>query len=183
MPWKTSDRYAEAGARSFTKAKRATFFGTLAATCNIARSAREAGVSETYVYRLCHTDPSFLRAWQEAMREAAARLEMTLLERSINGRVRTVWHAGKRVGREKEVSDRLGLAMLDRMHRNEPSEEPEDEDARAEALRADITAKIEAVRKRLAADQALLPDRRGEEARDDGGGGGGDSGKAGPELG
>jgi hypothetical protein len=70
--------------RRWTKAKEAIFFEALAATANVAHSARAAGA-----YLRKKRDPAFAAAWREALEVGFAELELQLLRHSLNGCERT----------------------------------------------------------------------------------------------
>ena len=73
----------------FTAARQEAFFATLADTCNVTRAIRAAGVSRrtVYAHRIKHA--AFRARWAEVLRESYARLELMMLERAINGTVKT----------------------------------------------------------------------------------------------
>lgn len=57
----------------------ATFLDHLAASCNVAWSAAQAGFSAVTVYNHRRTDPGFARQWEEALEHGYIRLETELL--------------------------------------------------------------------------------------------------------
>jgi len=58
------------------------FLNSLAASCNVERSAAEAGFSKVTVYKRRRLDPAFAASWQAALEQGYARLEMMLVQRS-----------------------------------------------------------------------------------------------------
>ena len=89
-----------------------TFLVTLGDTCNVARSARVAGFSSSWAYRLRKRDASFRAGWAEAVREGYAKLELVLLERAMKGTPRPIM---RRDGSERivrEYSTALAVALL-----------------------------------------------------------------------
>lgn len=82
-----------------TPAQIETFLITLGDTCNVALSARKAGFSQSWAYRLRKRDASFRAGWAEAVREGYAKLELVLLERAMKGTPKPIARsAGERVG-------------------------------------------------------------------------------------
>lgn len=68
---------------SFTAAKRKLFLDELAASCNVERARKAAGVLSPCVYRVRQRDPLFAEQWQAALEIGYERLEMALLRRAI----------------------------------------------------------------------------------------------------
>ena len=91
-----------------------TFLVTLGMTCNVAMSARKAGFSQSWAYRLRKRDAGFRAGWAEAVREGYAKLELVLLERVMKGTRKLI------VGRDgssriiREYSTALAVALLKR---------------------------------------------------------------------
>ena len=91
-----------------------TFLVTLGMTCNVAMSARKAGFSQSWAYRLRKRDAAFRAGWAEAVREGYAMLELVLLERVMKGTRKLI------VGRDgssriiREYSTALAVALLKR---------------------------------------------------------------------
>jgi hypothetical protein len=75
--------------RRWTKAKEAIFFEELAATANVARAVRAAGMGKNGAYQRKKRDPAFAAAWREALEVGFAELEMHMLRHSLNGCERT----------------------------------------------------------------------------------------------
>lgn len=69
----------------FTATKRQAFLDALGLSCNVARSALWAGVSESLVHRLRRKDPAFAAQWQTALEMGYDRLEALALEHSGAG--------------------------------------------------------------------------------------------------
>lgn len=133
-------RVVKARASAFDETKRARFLEALAATCNVALSCREARVGETTVRRHYATDAGFRASWDGAVASAYQNLELALLERSLNGKTKTVTKADGSTDRTHEYPNALALTLL-RLHRDKAAasdieEEEEDiEDVRARILR------------------------------------------------
>lgn len=72
-------------AERWTAERRATFLAALAELANVAAAARVAGVPERSPYNLKRKDPAFAAAWEAAIDEGYARLELLLLRRATYG--------------------------------------------------------------------------------------------------
>lgn len=97
---------------SWDEKKRQTFLSTLAVTANVLESCRAVGMTGPGVYQLRKRDPQFRAQWLAALREAYQQLELTLLDRSINGRERPVYYAGQVIGAIHHYPDRLAMNLL-----------------------------------------------------------------------
>jgi len=97
---------------AWTADKKAMFLAKLAATANVSASARACRMSESAVYRLRQRSAEFRAAWQTALREGYARLELMMLERAMHGVEKPVFHAGKQVGTYREYPDRNSMTLL-----------------------------------------------------------------------
>lgn len=141
----------------WTAKKRELFLSELAATANVRGSARAAGMSDQGLYSLRQRDPAFRAAWDAALREGFARLEMMLLERAMNGVAKPVFHGGQAVGEVTEYSDRLAMGLLAH-HRGaviamaaaEAAEAGKSDDG--EAARARLIARFAEINMRLGGD-------------------------------
>ena len=105
----------------WTAAKRARFLEALAETCNIAESLRRVKMGASGLAKLRARDAAFRAGWAVAIREAVARLEVVLLERALNGTVKTVVKAGGQTETMHEYPNAIALQLL-RMHRGEAGE-------------------------------------------------------------
>ena len=136
-------RKARAG--SWTAAKRSAFIEELAATCNVAASLRTVGMSAVSVYKLRKRSAEFRAQWAEALREGYAKLEMMLIERAMNGTVKTVTRAGGAVDKTREYPNHVALALL-RMHKDKVGEaETAYTEQDLEEVRRRIVRKVAAV--------------------------------------
>lgn len=108
--------------RQWTAARTDLFFAQLAETVNVTRAAERADIPVSSVYLRRRKDPAFAARWLEALDEGYARLEMLLLEQSVNGfeRVETVADGDGAVKQVKTVrSFPHGVALtLLRLHRD-----------------------------------------------------------------
>jgi hypothetical protein len=151
---KTGPQLRKESARAWTVAKRGAFLSELAATCNVRASADAAGMSVSAVYGLRMRDARFRAQWREALREGYAKLELMLIDRAMNGSVKTVTRAGGAVDKTHEYPNGLAFQLL-KMHREEAqvadSEHDPDE---IEEVRRRIARKLDALRRRIEAEQA-----------------------------
>jgi hypothetical protein len=149
--------------RAFDKTKQDIFFETLAATCNVTRSARRAGVGKFAVYDHRRKSAAFRARWAAAIGEAYANLELTMIERMLNGTVKTVRRADGSVDETREYPNAIALQLL-RLHRDtaveaERDHEPED----VEEVRAQLAERLERLRGRMEA-----AEKRGDDCADGG---------------
>ncbi len=72
-------------AERWTVDKRAAFLAALTELANVAAAARVAGVPEHSPYQLKASDAGFAEAWEAAIDEGYARLELLLLRRATFG--------------------------------------------------------------------------------------------------
>jgi hypothetical protein len=105
----TDDTEREKG---WPAATRRTFLDALAAGGSVAAAAKEAGTSESGAYRERRRSAAFRDAWEKALAERYAMLELKMLERALDGVEKPVFQTGKEVGRVREYSDRLALSLL-----------------------------------------------------------------------
>jgi hypothetical protein len=141
--------------RDWTKAKEANFIEQLAVTCNVTLAAKQAGVGNSTVYARRRKDAAFRGAWGEALAQAYARLEVETLERTLNGRMRTIVAKDGSETREMVYDERTALSLL-RLHRDN-AREPERLEAAEQAIspaeagevRAKLMAKLKRVRIQL----------------------------------
>jgi len=135
--------------RPFTAARQEKFFATLAATCNVSRACRAAGIGRDCVYNYRRKSAAVRARWAEAVRESYARLELMMLERMIDGTVKTITRADGSVDTVHEYPNALALQLL-RQHRETAAEaelehEPED----VEEVRQRIADRLERLRAQL----------------------------------
>jgi hypothetical protein len=111
---KSSPKLCKPRSDSIDDTQTATFFATLAETCNVVRSAKAAGFSANWAYRRRKRDAGFRNAWAEAVREGYAKLELVLLERAIKGTPKLVRTARGSDRVMREYSTALSVALLRR---------------------------------------------------------------------
>ncbi len=66
----------------WTDEAEAMFLDHLAASCNVTASAEAAGFTNYSAYKRRRTDPAFAQAWQAALEQGYARIEMALVRRA-----------------------------------------------------------------------------------------------------
>lgn len=133
----------------WTAAKKRTFLDELASTCNVAASLRAAKMRPASLYRLRRRCAAFRAEWEQSLREGYAKLEVMLLERAMNGTVKTVERSGGAVDKTHEYPDALALRLLQMHREGARPEEREHHPDDIEAVRARIMRKLKAVRQRL----------------------------------
>lgn len=147
-------KMAAAGRGAWSKRKGDIFLRELAATCNVSAAGKIAGITSGQVYRRRSQDAAFRAGWNRALAEGYARLELMMLERSLNGTLREVKRADGSMGTMREYPDRIALVLL-KMHRDRVVEiETLPDDEEIEKVRARIARKLEIVRQRLEAKRA-----------------------------
>jgi len=92
--------------------RKACFLEVLRQTANVARAAREAGLSSSTVYAHRARFAGFARDWDAAMAEALDELECQLIERARNGVEKPVYYRGEVVGSVRSYSDALAMFLL-----------------------------------------------------------------------
>ena len=133
---------------------RTTFLAELAATSNVAASARKAGVSASHAYEVRRRNAEFYREWQEALCEGYDHLEMNLLHRLREGEIRPATGAK----RGTRVFDNATALRLLALHRDSVARQRAVQDSRnSEAILAAIDAKIDRIRQRKLKEQAAAP--------------------------
>ena len=159
--------------RSFTKAKQDKFFQVLAATCNVTAAYKAAGVGHHCVYDHRRKYAAFRARWADAVRESYARLELMMVERMLNGTVKTVTRADGSVETIHHYPDWIALQLL-RLHRQTAAEAGiEHGPGEIDEARARIADKLERLKARLEREKAEKAagegDGRGDSPRGDGG--------------
>ncbi|MDE8650800.1 hypothetical protein [Novosphingobium album (ex Liu et al. 2023)] len=136
---------SRAGQPAAPKDWRKTFLDELAATSNVAASARKAGIAPSTAYEARRQDPEFYRNWQEALCEGYDHLEMHLLQRLREGEVKPA--AGARRG--TRVFDNGTAFRLLTIHRETAARQRAIlENRNADAILEGINAKLDRMRER-----------------------------------
>ncbi|MFS0848542.1 hypothetical protein AB3M93_03595 [Novosphingobium panipatense] len=133
--------HTDAPARSW----RRIFLAELAATSNVAASARTAGISTTRVYEVRRSDPVFYREWQEALCEGYDLLEMNLLHRLREGEIKPA--AGAKRG-TRVFDNATALRLLVAHRESATRQRAVIENRNSEAIIEAINAKIEKIKQR-----------------------------------
>lgn len=96
----------------WTKPKQLAFLEHLTISSNVAASARAADVPIGAAYRFRDKSPQFRRNWELALKTGYDRLELTMLERAIDGtRIETTDRDGN-VTVRFEHSEKLAMTLL-----------------------------------------------------------------------
>ena len=149
-------RVVKSRAATFDGAKQARFLAELAATCNVTLAAKRTRVAQNTVYRHRQTDAGFRARWAEALGQAYHNLELMMLERAMNGTVKTVTKADGSIDRTHEYPNAIALTLL-RLHRDGAAEaEPDPSDEDADEIRARIMRRIVRLRDQLIAKGELV---------------------------
>lgn len=150
---KAGSRKSAAAAKigQWTAQKEETFFRELAMVCNVTSALRVAGMmrASRMVYDRRKRDPAFRAAWDEAIGESYAMLELEMLERGRLADNRPP-PASKAETRLREIPTALGLQLL-RMHRSQvkgkaPSVQ---RPMRGEKLRDELEKRLSEISRRL----------------------------------
>lgn len=118
-PYATQNAPAPASAKPAAKRKpvsiatrRKRFLARLSETANVSRSARDAGMSSSALYRHRALHAGFAKQWDDAIDAAMDELEDALIHRAKHGVERPVYFGGKQVGTVRNYSDALGMFLL-----------------------------------------------------------------------
>lgn len=130
------------GRNLITDAQRAIFLETLAATSNVTTSAKAAKISSRHVYWMRQRDAQFREAWEEALEEGYAALEMEVLHRMRFGSKKTETVAGKPVKTVHSFNDVTAVRLLI-AHRETVLRRRAEREARAQERKIDTDALIE----------------------------------------
>lgn len=103
---------AKRDAKASVKARKALFMAALRDTCNVSRSARQAGLSTSLLYRHRKTMPAFAAEWDAAIAEALDGVEEAILARVRDGVEKPVYYGGAQIGSVRQYSDRLAMFLL-----------------------------------------------------------------------
>lgn len=95
------------------------FFATLRDTGRPSTAAEVSGMDRSNLYKRRKADPAFAERWDAALDLYADTLEAEAHRRAVLGTEKGVWHQGIEVGKERQFSDSLLLAMLKAKRRRE----------------------------------------------------------------
>lgn len=140
--------------RASIRSWRRAFLAELAATSNVAASARAAGINTAQAYEARRADPEFYREWQEALCEGYDLLELNLLHRLREGEIKPAPGA-KRGTRVFDNATALRLLVA---HRDSATRQRAViENRNSEAIIDAINAKIEKIKQRRLATAPAAP--------------------------
>ena len=135
----------------WTEAKEEMFFGELAMVCNVTAALKAAGMMRARrdVYRRRKRDPEFRAAWDEAIGESYAMLELEMLERARRGDHRPP-PANPAEARRREIPDRIAMQLL-RQHRDPVKQRSPafQRPMRGEKLREELERRLAEISRRL----------------------------------
>lgn len=154
-----------AGTRAFDTSRQERFLIELAATCNVTLAARRARVASATVYKHKAQCAAFRARWAEALQAAYQNLELMMLERAMNGTVKTVTKADGSIDRTHEFPNAIALTLL-RLHKDNAADaEPEASAEDADEIRARILRRIGRLRDQMVARGDLVPNVEKGEGR------------------
>lgn len=110
-------RMQAASRRNWTKEKEKSFLEVLAETCNVTRACEAVNIGTPSAYRRRKRNAAFRSAWNEAISSAYQRLELVLIERTLNGTEKIMTRHDGSEDRMREYPNNLGMALL-KMHRS-----------------------------------------------------------------
>lgn len=134
--------------RDWTKAKEEKYVEALTETCNFTAAAAAAGVSVSSALKRRKTNARFRASCRDAIASAYERLELAVLDRSLNGSEKIVIRKDGSEERIRDYPNAVALTLL-RLHRESATEamnEPGPEEV--EELRKRLFDKLERLRKR-----------------------------------
>ena len=91
---------------------RGVFLAALRETGNVSAAARRASTSRSVCYGRRRRDAGFAAAWEDALEEAADRLEMEAFRRAVDGVGEDRFFGGHVVGEVTRYSDALLMFLL-----------------------------------------------------------------------
>ena len=137
-----------AAKRNWNLAKEEAFVEALAETCNFTAAAAAARVSVSGARRRRKTNARFRASCREAIASAYERLELAMLDRSLNGSEKIVTRKDGSEERVREYPNAVAMTLL-RLHRETAEEATREADpADVEELRERLFNKLERLRKR-----------------------------------
>ena len=126
---------------NWTKEKEREFLAVLADTCNVRAASKAVGMSTQAAYWRRKRNAAFRAAWAEAVTAAYQKLELVLIERTLNGTEKIIERHDGTEDRMREYPNNIGIALL-KMHRStaeaaaarEPAHEQDDDEVRERLL-------------------------------------------------
>ena len=111
-----ADGAAKPSGKSWNDGTKAQFLEHLAELCSVRAAVAALGMAVSGAYALRQKDTEFAAQWDAALDIGYARLEHELLDRAVNGQPREVMNRSGEVVVLREISNRLGLALLKLHH-------------------------------------------------------------------
>ena len=146
----------------WTPKTREEFLAALSGTSNIAAALRRVGMCRSGLDKLRQRDAAFRAGMRQAIRSAYQPLELFVLERLMNGTVKTVTRADGSVETVHEFPLHLAIQLL-RLHKDTAEAgETVHPPADIEAVRARLLRKLEGVRRRLDREESGRPEEDGQ---------------------
>jgi len=144
----TKPRLRRASRRDWTRAKEQKYVKALTETCNFTAAAAAAGVSVSGADRRRKTNAAFRASCIEAIGIAYQRLELAILDRSLNGTEKIITRTDGSEERIREYPNAVALTLL-RLHRERAAEAAsEPEPADIEEVRERLFRKLQRLRAR-----------------------------------
>jgi len=177
----------------WTPARQIAFIEALADTGSVDAACKAVDMSTVGAYHLRRQSgaESFRVAWEAALQLGVSRVEDVVMDRALNGVEELVYSYGKLVGTRRRYNDRLlmfilrnraperfadgrpkALNAIDQMESKRLKKkwrkewEAEQKSVTPEEVRASIDRKVEEVRRRVEAEQAVMWGRLSEETRE-----------------
>ena len=110
-------RMQAASRRNWTREKEKRFLEVLAETCNVTRACEAVNIGTPSAYSRRKRNAAFRSAWNEAIGAAYQRLELVLIERTLNGTEKIMTRHDGSEDRMREYPINLGMALL-KLHRS-----------------------------------------------------------------
>ena len=92
--------------------KKRAFLAAVARTGNVTISAEIANIARSAHYQWLEADPVYAAAYEDAMEQAAQRLEAEATRRAVEGVEEPVFYQGKQCGVIRRYSDSLLMFLL-----------------------------------------------------------------------
>lgn len=145
-----ADKKKARRARLPSKAQwQADFLAALAHSSNVSAAAKAAGTTISTVYHARRAEPEFHRKWHEALAEGYDNLEMDLLHRLRIGQLE-----GGKVQARRKFDNAIAFRLLT-AHRDAVGRQKALRSSEEEAIIASITRKLERMKQRQDAAEAM----------------------------
>ena len=121
------------------KAWRKGFIAALSRHGNVTVACDQVGINRSWAYRVRDEDAEFAAAWDNALLEAADRIEYAAHQRAVEGVEKGIYFKGQKVDTEREYSDML-MGMMLKGHKPEKYRERIDVKYDLQSFFADLKA-------------------------------------------